>query len=63
MPDDPRRRSVKIAPGPPPHAAMISNLSNPAYKKLGGLEKEDMIIVVLSAVLVIATIWLATQVL
>ncbi len=36
---------------------------HPYYQPSGHLEKEDMIILFLSVVLVIATIWLATRVL
>lgn len=45
------------------HVALASNLAKPGHKALGGLEKEDIFILVLSAILVVATIWLATRVL
>jgi hypothetical protein len=41
----------------------MSGASDAADKRAGGLEKEDVIILVLSAILVIATIWLGAWVL
>ena len=45
------------------HLAAIGDLSAPSRRKLGPLEIEDIAILVLSAILVAATIWLATRVL
>jgi hypothetical protein len=41
----------------------VGDISDPGYKRVGQLEKEDIIILVLSAILVVATFWLATRIL
>lgn|GEM_PF-2368084 len=41
----------------------VGNISDPGYKRVGQLEKEDIVILVLSAILVVATFWLATRIL
>ena len=61
MADSPRtlnphgRPNLGIAPDKLP-----SDLAPP---RTGGLEKEDVVVLILSAVLVVATLWLATYVL
>ncbi len=45
------------------HVALVGNVTDPVHKHAGGLDKEDIVILVLSAILVIATIWIGTTVL
>jgi hypothetical protein len=63
MSDYPDRNAQRFRSRAPDHATVTGGASDAAYKKAGGLEKEDIIILVLSAILVIATIWLGTSVL
>jgi hypothetical protein len=42
---------------------MAGRMPEPEYKSLGKLEREDIVILFLSVILVIATLWLATEVL
>jgi hypothetical protein len=42
---------------------LTAGLPNRGDRRMGGLEKEDFVILVLSIILVVATIWLATRVL
>lgn len=41
----------------------VGGISDPGYKLVGQLEKEDTVILVLSAILVVATFWLAARIL
>ena len=41
----------------------VGGISEPAYKLVGRLEKEDIVILVLSVILVVATFWLAIRIL
>jgi hypothetical protein len=45
------------------HTGMLGGVPEPALKTWGGLEGEDIIILVLSAILVFATVWLGMRVL
>ena len=45
------------------HNDSSTSLTDPPHKSTGGLEKEDVVILILSAILVVATLWLATCVL
>lgn len=44
-------------------AKALAKLSDKDYPSAGHLEKEDIVILILSIVLIIATLWLATTVL
>ena len=55
-----RQRFRSVARG---HASVLGGVSDPADKKWGGLEMEDIIILILSAILVVATVWLGARVL
>jgi len=63
MSDYPDRNAQRFRSSARDHAIVIRGAADAAYKRAGGLEKEDIIILVLSAILVIATIWLGTWVL
>jgi len=54
--DEPRHRSNRQKP-------LTAGLPNTGDRRVGRLEKEDVVILVLSIILVVATIWLATRVL
>jgi hypothetical protein len=41
----------------------VGDISDQGYKRVGQLEREDIVILVLSAILVVATFWLATRIL
>jgi hypothetical protein len=47
----------------PTPAIAMGEASNLEFRQTGGLEKEDIVILVLSAILVVATVWLAAAVL
>ena len=40
-----------------------NEISDPEYKRAGHFDKEDVVILVLTIILVVSTIWLATRVL
>jgi hypothetical protein len=54
--DDLRQNSKRQHP-------LSSGLPDTESKRVGRLEREDIVILVLSTILVVATIWLATRVL
>ena len=43
--------------------ALISDIPRPVFQAVGGFDKEDIVIIVLSVILVVSTIWLATRIL
>jgi len=54
--DEPRHRSNRQKP-------LTAGLPDTGDKRMGRLGKEDIVILVLSNILVVATIWLATRIL
>jgi hypothetical protein len=63
MADYSDRNAQRFRSSAPEHTIVMRGASDSAYQRAGALEKEDIIILVLSAILVIATIWLGTWVL
>jgi len=61
MADFPRALSPEESPNP--RASSNICLTEPHYKPTKRLEKEDIVIIVLSAILLVATLWLASYIL
>jgi hypothetical protein len=63
MPKHTRSTQHDRASEAPEQAALDEDFADAVDKGVGGLDKEDILILVLSAILVIATIWIGRTVL
>jgi len=63
MPDYPGTRQHQHDADTPDLPTAAGDTSDPGYERVGQLDRDDIVALILSAVLVVATFWLATRIL